>query len=453
MSDQHPTPQWYAPRGGTTTDTERPTGPRSTPLPSPPSRRAPCPRPRAGRSVRRARPARRPPPSPRSGRRRTAEITAVAVLAALLSSGGTVAAVRLFPDTAQTPSAASAAQPGRGTDPAPVTQANGTAPDWSATAAAVSPSVVSITATTGQGGGQGSGVIIDTAGHVLTNNHVVAGADKLTVTLADGRTFDAEIRGTDPSTDLAVITISGRPEATSPRSRSATRTTSPSATRSWRWATPSASPAPSPPASSAPSTARSRPRPRASGSRPVRPGPGPGRARRDQRDPDLRGHQPRQQRWRPRRRERPARRHQLLDRLAGLVLGRPVRQHRHRLRHPGQRGHVDRQAAHRLGHRDARLPRGHPAGRHGIRRLRARSPAPRSPRSATAPPPSQAGPARSATSSTTVNGERVDSALSLVGHIREKSAGDEVTLTVLRDGKAIEVKATLAAKPSSNTNG
>ena len=54
---------------------------------------------------------------------------------------------------------------------------------------------------------------------------------------------------------------------------------------------------------------------------------------------------------------------------------------------------------------------------------------------------------------TKVNGERVDSALSLVGHIREKSAGDEVTLTVLRDGKAIEVKATLAAKPSSNTNG
>jgi putative serine protease PepD len=54
---------------------------------------------------------------------------------------------------------------------------------------------------------------------------------------------------------------------------------------------------------------------------------------------------------------------------------------------------------------------------------------------------------------TKVNGERVDSALSLVGHIREKSAGDQVTLTVLRDGKAIDVKATLAAKPSSNTNG
>ena len=51
---------------------------------------------------------------------------------------------------------------------------------------------------------------------MLTNNHVVAGADKLTVTLADGRTFDAEIRGTDPSTDLAVITISGSPTDLTP---------------------------------------------------------------------------------------------------------------------------------------------------------------------------------------------------------------------------------------------
>ena len=75
---------------------------------------------------------------------------------------------------------------------------------------------MSITATSGNGGGQGSGVIIDTKGHVLTNNHVVAGADKLTVTLADGRTFDAAVRGTDPSTDLAVITISGAPERPRP---------------------------------------------------------------------------------------------------------------------------------------------------------------------------------------------------------------------------------------------
>jgi len=133
------------------------------------------------------------------------------VLAALLSSGGTIAAARLWDGAAATPSAASSQQLGRDSDAAPVIQADGSAPDWSTTASAVSPSVVAITAQTGQGGGQGSGVIIDDSGHVLTNNHVVTGAQKLTVTLADGRTFDAEIQGTDPSTDLAVITISNAP--------------------------------------------------------------------------------------------------------------------------------------------------------------------------------------------------------------------------------------------------
>jgi len=51
---------------------------------------------------------------------------------------------------------------------------------------------------------------------VLTNNHVVAGADKLTVTLSDGRTYDAEVRGTDPSTDLAVITVKNAPSDLTP---------------------------------------------------------------------------------------------------------------------------------------------------------------------------------------------------------------------------------------------
>ncbi|PPD04836.1 MAG: serine endoprotease DegQ [Methylobacter sp.] len=54
----------------------------------------------------------------------------------------------------------------------------------------------------------GSGVIIDSAqGLVLTNNHVIDKADKITVTLADGRQFDAELIGTDPESDVAVIRI------------------------------------------------------------------------------------------------------------------------------------------------------------------------------------------------------------------------------------------------------
>jgi len=55
----------------------------------------------------------------------------------------------------------------------------------------------------------GSGVILDQEGHVLTNNHVVAGADGLTVKLADGRSFEAEIAGTDEKTELAVIKLQG----------------------------------------------------------------------------------------------------------------------------------------------------------------------------------------------------------------------------------------------------
>ena len=55
--------------------------------------------------------------------------------------------------------------------------------------------------------GLGSGVIIDSAGIVLTNNHVVEGADKVVVQLADGREFEATDIKTDAETDLAVMTI------------------------------------------------------------------------------------------------------------------------------------------------------------------------------------------------------------------------------------------------------
>ena len=55
--------------------------------------------------------------------------------------------------------------------------------------------------------GLGSGCILDPEGHVLTNNHVVGGADKLKVTLPDGRSFDAKVTGTDEKTDLAVIQL------------------------------------------------------------------------------------------------------------------------------------------------------------------------------------------------------------------------------------------------------
>ena len=58
-------------------------------------------------------------------------------------------------------------------------------------------------------GGSGSGFIIDREGFILTNDHVIQSADRITVTLADGRTFRAEVAGTDPAIDVALLKISG----------------------------------------------------------------------------------------------------------------------------------------------------------------------------------------------------------------------------------------------------
>ena len=53
----------------------------------------------------------------------------------------------------------------------------------------------------------GSGVIVDEAGHIVTNHHVIANADSVRVQLADGRVADAKVVGRDPDTDLAVLKI------------------------------------------------------------------------------------------------------------------------------------------------------------------------------------------------------------------------------------------------------
>lgn len=58
--------------------------------------------------------------------------------------------------------------------------------------------------------GSGSGVIISTDGYIVTNNHVVEGADELTITLNDNSEYSARIIGTDPSTDLALLKIDGK---------------------------------------------------------------------------------------------------------------------------------------------------------------------------------------------------------------------------------------------------
>jgi 2-alkenal reductase len=61
--------------------------------------------------------------------------------------------------------------------------------------------------------GSGSGFVIDKQGHVVTNNHVVEGAEEVQVTFHDGTTLRAEVIGTDPDSDLAVISVDA-PKAT-----------------------------------------------------------------------------------------------------------------------------------------------------------------------------------------------------------------------------------------------
>ncbi len=58
--------------------------------------------------------------------------------------------------------------------------------------------------------GQGSGFFISADGYAVTNNHVVDGADKVTVTTDDGKTYDAKVIGADPRTDVALIKVEGR---------------------------------------------------------------------------------------------------------------------------------------------------------------------------------------------------------------------------------------------------
>lgn len=159
-------------------------------------------------------------PAPRRGRARVGELALVAILAAGLASGGTYAVTQN--GASSTPAASSVTKTSTvavGATAAPVIAGTSSAPDWAAMAKAVGPSVVSITVQAGQSGGEGSGVVIDTAGHILTNNHVVAAGgsrETITVTLADGRTYDATIAGTDPATDLAVLTLKDPPTDLAP---------------------------------------------------------------------------------------------------------------------------------------------------------------------------------------------------------------------------------------------
>jgi S1-C subfamily serine protease len=146
--------------------------------------------------------------------------TLLAILASALVSATVAVAVVNITDDNGSSQAATSPNATATTSPATagsVSDSNGQASVNSACLTAndvyqeVLPSVVQITSTAnsqfGESRGQGSGIIIDTQGNILTNNHVVSGADSLFVTLADGSVLPATVVGTDPGNDLAVVHI------------------------------------------------------------------------------------------------------------------------------------------------------------------------------------------------------------------------------------------------------
>ncbi len=153
-------------------------------------------------------------------RSRTTVAAAVAA-AALLGAGGGAATYAAL-DAHDESAAARTVTVGSDAEPAAATSGALSVADIYKRSSA---SVVEITVTTGaddgvevvpggespfgapRGQSQGSGFVYDDEGHVLTNQHVVDGAESVTVKLADGSTHDATVVGSDASTDLAVVKV------------------------------------------------------------------------------------------------------------------------------------------------------------------------------------------------------------------------------------------------------
>jgi len=146
-----------------------------------------------------------PPPTPpganpgRASGRRTGPLLALVAAAALVAGGAGGAGTALLLDGAATPGGGRALPRVSG----PVTGGM----DAAAVAAQVLPSVVSIQVVGMRGQGTGSGFVLDEDGHVLTNAHVVDGAEQVVVVTHDGRRLPAEVVGTDPANDVAVVRV------------------------------------------------------------------------------------------------------------------------------------------------------------------------------------------------------------------------------------------------------
>ncbi|MFI1359097.1 S1C family serine protease [Streptomyces sp. NPDC020898] len=143
-----------------------------------------------------------PESAPPAGRKRRAKgpfalLAAVAIVAAAIG-GGTAYGIQELTNSGSTVTSSSTS-----TNVVP-SSAKGTV---SGVAAAVSPSIVEINATSNAGSSTGSGVIITSDGEIITNNHVISGASSIKVSTSDGKTYTAKIVGTDSKKDLALIKL------------------------------------------------------------------------------------------------------------------------------------------------------------------------------------------------------------------------------------------------------
>lgn len=141
-----------------------------------------------------------PAPSRRRARRPVALLAAVAIAAAVVG-GGTATVIGQLTDDSTTSTAAGVV-PG-------TTVSQSSKGTVSGVAAAMSPTIVEIGATSNAGQSTGSGVVITSDGEIVTNNHVIADATAIKVTMSTGRTYTAEVVGTDADKDLALIKLQG----------------------------------------------------------------------------------------------------------------------------------------------------------------------------------------------------------------------------------------------------
>ncbi|MFF4249146.1 S1C family serine protease [Streptomyces sp. NPDC001822] len=140
------------------------------------------------------------PRSERRVKRPVALLAAVAIAAAAIG-GGTATLIGEF-------AGGGSAAPGSGVVNG-TTVSRSSAGTVSGVAAAVSPAIVEIKASSPAGQATGSGVVITSDGEILTNNHVISGASTIKVSLSTGRTYTADIVGTDADKDLALIKLRG----------------------------------------------------------------------------------------------------------------------------------------------------------------------------------------------------------------------------------------------------